>query len=172
MLRILQQPYPIYESSRARWRMSLLFGLFVFLFLWLFEPVGFNEIPKNKGWHALGYGLVCTLTMLFVNVSLVKIFPQFFEENCWTTGRQIALTMANVGLIGLGNVLYTRYAFNQLGLSAGWDIRPDRLQRWYLRTSLRYFPGMKLKLPDGSSQRVDQLEVNFIQLVVLPGRFK
>jgi hypothetical protein len=93
--------------------MSLLFGLFVFLFLWLFEPVGFNEIPKNKGWHALGYGLVCTLTMLFVNVSLVKIFPQFFEENCWTTGRQIALTMANVGLIGLGNVVYTMYAFNQ-----------------------------------------------------------
>ncbi len=60
----------------------------------------------------------------------------------------------------------------QPGLSAGWDIRPDRLQRWYLRTSLRYFPLQRLNLPNGSSQRVDQLEVNFIQLVILPGRFR
>jgi hypothetical protein len=57
------------------------------------------------------------------------------------------------------------------GITAGWDIRPDELQRWYLRTSLRYFPGQNLS--NGSQQmRVDQLEVNFIQLVVMPGRFK
>jgi len=57
------------------------------------------------------------------------------------------------------------------GITAGWDIRPDELQRWYLRTSLRYFPGQLLKSNAGQ-MRVDQLEVNFIQLVVLPGRFR
>lgn len=113
MFRILQQPYPLLESASARWRMSLLFGLFVFLFLWVFEPVGFNEIPENKSWHALGYGLVCTLTMLLMNVLLVQAFPRFFKENSWTTGRQIAMTMANIGLIGLANVIYTMYAFQQ-----------------------------------------------------------
>lgn len=117
MFRILQQPYPLLESRRARWRMSLLFGLFVFLFLWLFEPVGFNQIAANKAWHALGYGLVCTGTMLLLNVALVQLFPRFFRENCWTTGRQIAMTMANIGLIGLGNALYTGFA---LGQNFGW----------------------------------------------------
>jgi hypothetical protein len=113
VLRILQQPYPLYESRRSRWRMSLLFGVFVFLFLWLFEPIGFNEIPKNKMWHALGYGLVCTCTMLLINVVAVPLFPRFFREQSWTTGRQIAMTMLNIGLIGLANVLYTMFAFNQ-----------------------------------------------------------
>lgn len=57
------------------------------------------------------------------------------------------------------------------GITAGWDIRPDELQRWYLRTSLRYFPGQRLSSGAGQ-MRVDQLEVNFIQLVVMPGRFR
>jgi len=57
------------------------------------------------------------------------------------------------------------------GITAGWDIRPDELQRWYLRTSLRYFPGQLLS-SNASQMRVDQLEVNFIQLVVMPGRFR
>lgn len=57
------------------------------------------------------------------------------------------------------------------GITAGWDIRPDELQRWYLRTSLRYFPGQMLRSNAGQ-MRVDQLEVNFIQLVVMPGRFR
>lgn len=57
------------------------------------------------------------------------------------------------------------------GITAGWDIRPDELQRWYLRTSLRYFPGQRLSSGAGQ-MRVDQLEVNFIQLVIMPGRFR
>lgn len=57
------------------------------------------------------------------------------------------------------------------GITAGWDIRPDELQRWYLRTSLRYFPGQNLS-SDAGQMRVDQLEVNFIQLVLMPGRFR
>lgn len=71
-----------------------------------------------------------------------------------------------------GTALEGSHQSLQPGLSAGWDIRPDRLQRWYLRTSLRYFPLQRLNLPNGRQQRVDQLEVNFIQLVILPGRFK
>lgn len=57
------------------------------------------------------------------------------------------------------------------GFTAGWDIRPDELQRWYLRTGLRYFPGQSLS-NSYSQMRVDQLEVNFIQLVVMPERFR
>jgi hypothetical protein len=58
------------------------------------------------------------------------------------------------------------------GLTFGWDIRPDQLQRWYLRTSLRYFPGLSHPMAGGGEMRMDQLEVNFIQLVLMPGRFR
>lgn len=56
------------------------------------------------------------------------------------------------------------------GIVFGWDIRPNRLQSWYLRTNLRYFPRMNVQMQDGKNVPFDQLEFNFIQLVVLPGR--
>lgn len=56
------------------------------------------------------------------------------------------------------------------GITFGWDIRPNRLQSWYLRTNLRYFPNLNVEMSDGKNVSFDQLEFNFIQLVVLPGR--
>ncbi len=56
------------------------------------------------------------------------------------------------------------------GLIFGWDIRPNRIQSWYLRTNLRYFPNLNIEMPDGKKVAFDQLEFNFIQLVVFPGR--
>jgi hypothetical protein len=56
------------------------------------------------------------------------------------------------------------------GITFGWDIRPNRLQTWYLRTNLRYFPNLFVTMPGGGSVHFEQLEFNFIQLVVFPGR--
>ncbi len=55
------------------------------------------------------------------------------------------------------------------GLTFGWDIRPDRLQIFYLRTSLRWFPDLSVDM-SGGAFRFDQIEFNFIQLVILPER--
>jgi len=57
------------------------------------------------------------------------------------------------------------------GIVFGWDIRPDRLQSWYLRTNLRWFPGLNVNMKSGGSVSFDQLEFNFIQLVIFPERF-
>ncbi len=56
------------------------------------------------------------------------------------------------------------------GIVLGWDIRPNRIQSWYLRTHIRYFPNMNLNMPDNKKFSFDQLEFNFIQWVVFPGR--
>ncbi len=56
------------------------------------------------------------------------------------------------------------------GLVFGWDIRPNRLQAWYLRTNLRYFPNINVSMPSRKKIYFDQLEFNFIQLVIFPGR--
>lgn len=56
------------------------------------------------------------------------------------------------------------------GITAGWDIRPNRLQSWYLRTNIRWFPNLDVKMYSGKNVSLDQLEINFIQLVVFPGR--
>jgi hypothetical protein len=56
------------------------------------------------------------------------------------------------------------------GVTFGWDIRPNRLQSWYLRTNLRYFPHLRVSTADSFYVALDQLEFNFIQLVLFPGR--
>ena len=56
------------------------------------------------------------------------------------------------------------------GLTFGWDIRPNRLQSWLLRTNLRWWPDLSLDVGDDRSIAFDNLEFNFIQLVIYPGR--
>jgi len=56
------------------------------------------------------------------------------------------------------------------GITFGWDIRPNRIQSWYLRTNLRYFPNLNIKMKENLEIALDQLEFNFIQLVLFPGR--
>jgi outer membrane protein W len=56
------------------------------------------------------------------------------------------------------------------GITFGWDIRPNRIQSWYLRTNLRYTPNLNVKMSSGKDIALDNLEFNFIQLVVFPGR--
>lgn len=56
------------------------------------------------------------------------------------------------------------------GLTFGWDIRPNRIQTWILRTNLRWYPNLFLEVDPSSNVRFDNLEFNFIQLIVYPGR--
>ncbi len=56
------------------------------------------------------------------------------------------------------------------GITFGWDIRPNRIQTFYLRTNLRWFPALSMKSADAKKISFDQLEFNFIQLVIFPGR--
>ena len=56
------------------------------------------------------------------------------------------------------------------GLAFGWDIRPNRLQTWILRTNLRWYPKLEIQVEEGNAIAFDNIEFNFIQLVIYPGR--
>ena len=57
------------------------------------------------------------------------------------------------------------------GITFGWDIRPNRLQSFYLRTNLRWIPNLHLNTLSGRRFTFDQLEFNFIQAVFLLNRW-
>ncbi|MEL7121828.1 MAG: hypothetical protein AAFO07_20440 [Bacteroidota bacterium] len=56
------------------------------------------------------------------------------------------------------------------GLTFGWDIRPNRIQTWILRTNLRWFPSLELDLDNDNAISFDNIEFNFIQLIIYPTR--
>lgn len=57
------------------------------------------------------------------------------------------------------------------GLTFGWDIRPNRIQQWLLRTNLRWYPNLSLEVEPNAKVSFDNLEFNFIQLIIYPNRF-
>jgi len=56
------------------------------------------------------------------------------------------------------------------GLTFGWDIRPNRIQNWILRTNLRWYPNLFIEVEPNTKVSFDNLEFNFIQLIIYPNR--
>lgn len=56
------------------------------------------------------------------------------------------------------------------GLTFGWDIRPNRIQAFILRTNLRWYPDLKLRVGEGQKISFNNMEFNFIQLILFPNR--
>jgi len=112
MFRLLQKPYPLLESTASRWRMCIVFSVFVGLFLFVFQPFGIASSPGSMVNIALAYAGICFGIMVVLNIILVPLLPGLFRESAWTTGHQIFWTLLNVLVIGLGNLLLTNWMFN------------------------------------------------------------
>lgn len=56
------------------------------------------------------------------------------------------------------------------GLTFGWDIRPNRIQSWILRTNLRWYPNLFIEIEPNANVSFDNVEFNFIQLIIYPNR--
>lgn len=103
----LNQPYPVNESIKWRLVNCILFGTFVFLFLFIFQPFELSKLPKHIGFIALGYGLVCVVVMTILNVGFFMLFPSYFSESNWTTRNEITWSILNVFCIGIANYFFS-----------------------------------------------------------------
>ena len=57
-----------------------------------------------------------------------------------------------------------------LGFTFGWDIRPNRIQSWLIRTNVRLFPRLTLAIDQENTISFSNIEANFVQLIVYPER--
>ncbi|MCR9254014.1 MAG: hypothetical protein NXI20_26625 [bacterium] len=71
------------------------------------------------------------------------------------------------------NVNGTKYKDQKIaaGITFGWDIRVTKTETALLRTNLRYYPNLHMKI-NGEKMMFDHLEFNFIQYVMFIGRKK
>lgn len=89
--------------------MSIIYGVFVFLFLFAFQPFGLNTLGDELLEVCLIYGAITSLVIIIFNIVIASFFPKFFDEQNWNTGREIAWTIVNILAIGLANAIYTSY---------------------------------------------------------------
>ena len=119
-MNLLRQPYPRSEAPGHGWRLSLLFGLFVGAFLWLFQPFDISAWQTDyKLLKVWGFGGITSGVMVLCNVVLPQLIPRFFAEKGWTVGREIGHILSQIVFIGVANRLYLVWLGNDAYV-AGW----------------------------------------------------
>jgi hypothetical protein len=100
----LNQPFPYDTRIRTKLFIALVFGLFVFGFLNIFKPFDLDQFtPKRMLWIGTIYGFITTGCIFLSTVCAPLIFPAFFEEKTWTTGKQILFIGGIILIVGLAN---------------------------------------------------------------------
>lgn len=110
-LNILQRPFPNDDTFGTYCKSLGFIALFVSLFLYIFEPFGFGQNINNSLYYAIIYGLITFLSGLvydFVIRSMLKLKP---NNNKFTFGKWIIITMGLILTIGIFNFVFTVYEF-------------------------------------------------------------
>lgn len=104
MRSFLLQPYPFSNDVRNKLIVCSSIGLFIFLFLRVFEPFGFGELsPADKWLHALAFGAVTFFISAFIQIVFPWLFPGLFREEKWRSWKEIVYLLFTTVLVGAGN---------------------------------------------------------------------
>lgn len=121
MLKLLKAPFPSgVDNTKEKVISALLCGMFVALFLLIFQPFGVGEENIDSGYYFkfIGFGIVSFLGVFIVDFGLPKIMPRFFDERQYTVLRELILGAIIILVIGIGNTLYLNFFYK---MDLGWE---------------------------------------------------
>lgn len=114
MRSFLLQPYPFSDNLNRKLAVCGGVGLFITLFLAVFEPFGFDELRTTVKWtHALLFGLVTFVISSFSQVVVPMLFPQLFREEDWRSWKEIVYLLVTTLFIGAANYALMVYLYPQ-----------------------------------------------------------
>ena len=102
----LNSPYPLLQKAKYKWLFALLSGLFVFVFLIVFQPFGSAESIAYKYFFLAGFGVAVFLGVATTYFILPKLFREFFRPEKWTIGKEILLQSCCILIISAFNSLH------------------------------------------------------------------
>jgi DNA-binding LytR/AlgR family response regulator len=115
MRSFLLQPYPFSNDVRNKLLVCGGVGLFITLFLALFEPFGFDELETWLKWrHALAFGVVTFLISAFLQTAVPKLVQTCLGKRGWRSWKEIVFLLITTLLIGAANygLMLTLYPQN------------------------------------------------------------
>ncbi|GAB3891683.1 LytTR family DNA-binding domain-containing protein [Spirosoma agri] len=121
MVKLLSQPFPIEDALGRQFLRAALMGLFVGLFLLIFQPFGLATWETaNKLVKILGFGLITFLITAFNLTIWPRLFPRQYTDERWTIGREIVSIMVHVLLIAIANRVYLEWLVDEGKSGIGW----------------------------------------------------
>lgn len=114
----LQQPFPDVQGLVFSFRSSLVVGLFIFLFLYSFQPFGLSTVSQPLLITAT-FGLITFLVSMLYEIFVFYTLEIERDKPVWTYGKWLIFTLVLVGLIAIANFLYITYlGFVEFSFSA------------------------------------------------------
>jgi hypothetical protein len=114
MRSFLLQPYPFSDNVQHKAAVCAGIGLFIALFLAVFKPFGFDELPVWLKWkHAFAFGAVTFVIAVFFQLALPKLLPALFREEGWRSWKEILYLLLTTAVVGAGNYLLMLYLYPQ-----------------------------------------------------------
>jgi len=108
MANLFNKPFNAVEPTKGKFVSILLFGLFIFLFLFIFKPFGFNQLKSNyQLLVSFGFGLVTTFMLIIFKYLLEPVVT----KGKWTLGKNILWDLTIASSIGVANYFYITLAF-------------------------------------------------------------
>lgn len=114
MRSFLLQPYPFSHNLGRKLGNCAGIGVFIVLFLAVFEPFGFDELPSEVKWgHAVLFGAVTFVISAFFQIVPPMLFPRAFQEEGWRSWKEILFLLLTTLFIGAGNYGMMLYLYPQ-----------------------------------------------------------
>jgi len=160
------EDYPFLDNHKF----SKIFPEFGLGYYWHKPDVHFNISYRSMKDELVAYEYLQKSSRKAITFEAFK-FLSDYHGFAFFVGPAISYEILNSKLSFQSNTLAEGYYKGiKPGISFGWDIRPNRIQSFLLRTNLRYFPNLNIRMTNGKTVSLDNLEFNFIQLVIFPER--
>jgi hypothetical protein len=116
LFKLFFEPFPLEEDRNAQLISTTIISSLVVVILALFKPFGLDQVTYQMAKQLpiyFGYGAVTFLLILMSDRLIKPAFPNFFDEQKWTVGKNILWTVFIIVFIGVGNLFYS----NALGFT-------------------------------------------------------
>ncbi len=100
----LNTPYYFNPSIKFKFKTSLTLAVFVFVFLYIFKPFSLISLGSYLLEYTSAIGVFTFFGTLLILYIPPLVFPDFFNEDKWTVGKNILLIF--FGIFFLGSVLW------------------------------------------------------------------
>lgn len=113
---IFYEPYPLEDDAKAQIISNIVISSLVVLILVLFKPFGLSGMTYQMAKQLpvyFGYGAITFLICLMSDRLIKPAFPNFFDDQRWTVGKNILWIVFIIMFIGVGNLFYS----NALGFT-------------------------------------------------------
>ncbi|ANW96423.1 hypothetical protein AXE80_09090 [Wenyingzhuangia fucanilytica] len=102
----LNKPYFLIDKLSVKLSMTLGVGLFTFLFLYIFQPFGIDQVINANIFLIVGYGVLVSLSLFISYFILPKIFPVYFNLRNWTVQKEATFLLVSFLIITTINYIY------------------------------------------------------------------